>query len=128
MKRKILLIATLISVTILCVSCAEPFLGGFVAGTAASVKLGQDAQAEFIASVNTLNVEKAKYDTLIAEIKDTKVREALQTLVNNQTAETLEALNKTDWKDPKVLAGYIAALASLGVAGYQKKKRVDESR
>ena len=104
--------------------CTE-FVAGAAAGATAMKKMAEDAQTEFIATVNELNAEKAKYDALIAEVSDTDVKAALEALIDQQTVDALDKLGKTDWKDPKVAGGYILALASLITAGYQKKRRME---
>ena len=118
----------LIALLMLCLfvgGCTE-FLVGVGTGLTAAEQLAQDAQVGLIESVNALNVEKAKYDTLIAKVQDSSVKEALEALINDETRVTLEGLRATDWKDPKVVSGYALALAGLLTAGYQKKKRTDE--
>lgn len=112
---------------LLFVGGCEPFAQGFFAGTVAMKKIGDDAQKEFIESVNALNVETAKYNALIEQIEDTEVKSALKALINEQTREQLEALNSTSWKDPKVIGGYGVGLISLIIAAYQKKQRMNEA-
>ena len=112
-----------VCVLLLGVTGCPEFATGFATGAAAIKKMGDDAQAGFIKSVNTLNAEKAKYDALIESIDDAGVREALEALVNEQTREKLNELGKTDWTDPKVVSGYALAAAGLLTAAYQKKRR-----
>jgi Sec-independent protein translocase protein TatA len=112
-------------IILFCAGCIEEFGAGLGTGMAAMKKLSEDAQRDFVASVNDLNAERARIDAEIAKIQDVEVREAIEALVDEQTTEAIKELTETDWKDPKVLTPWILALLGGVTAGYQKKKRTD---
>jgi len=102
--------------------CLE-YAAGVGTGVTAMQTMADNAQKEFIVSINQLNEEKAQIDTLIDKIENVEIRQALEVLIDEQTVESIEQLGETAWKDPKVISGYLLALGGIVTAAYQKKMR-----
>jgi hypothetical protein len=103
--------------------CVEPFLAGFGAGAVAVQELGQNAQADLIATVNEMNAKKSEYEAFINQIEDVDLKAGLQSILDEQTVEALKDLKETDWKNPVTSGGYGLALIGVLTAAYQKYQR-----